>query len=245
LTAHISIKAIKLARIINNRSYASALLKGVAAGVEHERLLRFLNCRTIVDIGASRGQFALVARQCFPEVRIFSFEPLAEPCDRFRSIFSSDDKVSLFPLAIGPQSGEATIHVSGQDDSSSLLAIGKLQSELFPGTAEKRTEWVRIEPLHAILDESQIEAPAFLKLDVQGYELKALEGCEDLLDKFAYIYTECSFVELYEGQALAPKVIAWLQNHEFSLIGVYNMTYDKIGRAIQADFLFSSNAKEN
>ena len=65
-----AIRSYYVARIMNNRAYASALLKGVAAGVEHERLLRFLNCRTIVDIGASRGQFALVARQCFPEVRI-------------------------------------------------------------------------------------------------------------------------------------------------------------------------------
>ena len=137
------------------------------------------------------------------------------------------------------------IHVSERDDSSSILAIGILQSKLFPGTAEERTERIRVEPLNAILNETQIEAPAFLKLDVQGYELKALEGCKDLLSKFAYVYAECSFLELYEEQALAHKVIEWLRKQGFSLIGVYNMSYDERGRAIQADFLFLADVKEN
>jgi len=81
-------------------------------------------------------------------------------------------------------------------------------------------------------------SPALLKLDVQGFELEALKGCEDLLHCFAWVYAECSFVELYEGQALADGVIAWLRERGCVLSGVYNMTYDKQGRAVQADFLF-------
>ncbi|MGH9448085.1 MAG: FkbM family methyltransferase [Terriglobia bacterium] len=46
------------------------------------------------------------------------------------------------------------------------------------------------------------------KLNVQGHELEALKACEDLLDRFAYVYVECSFMELYKGQALADEVIA-------------------------------------
>jgi len=84
-----------------------------------------------------------------------------------------------------------------------------------------------------------IQPPAFLKLDVQGFELEALRGCEDLLDRFACVYAECSFVEMYAGQALADEVIAWLRDRGFRLRGVHNMVYDRGGRAIQADFLFT------
>jgi len=45
--------------------------------------------------------------------------------------------------------------------------------------------------------------------------------------------------EKYEGQALAHEVIEYLSQHGFKLAGVYNMSYDKEGIAIQADFLFS------
>lgn len=83
-----------------------------------------------------------------------------------------------------------------------------------------------------------IASPILLKLDVQGYELQALRGCETLLDAFAWVYCECSFVELYQGQALADEVIAWLRAHGLRLIGVYNMAFDHAARAVQADFLF-------
>ncbi len=48
-----------------------------------------------------------------------------------------------------------------------------------------------------------LAAPALLKLDVQGFELQALSGCEDLLERFARVTVECSFVALYAGQAFA------------------------------------------
>ena len=45
-------------------------------------------------------------------------------------------------------------------------------------------------------------------------------------------------MELYEGQALADEVIAYLANYSFKLKGVYNTFYDKKGIAVQGDFLF-------
>jgi len=86
-----------------------------------------------------------------------------------------------------------------------------------------------------------IKAPAMLKLDVQGFELDALVGCEGLMERFSHVYVECSFMELYTGQALADEVILWLKERNFRLRGVYNVFYDKEGQAIQGDFLFKWN----
>ena len=93
-------------------------------------------------------------------------------------------------------------------------------------------------PLKSILKKDEIAEPALLKIDVQGYELEALVGGEEILGKFSYIYVECSFIELYEGQALVHEVIQYLSKHQFYLNGVYNLSYDNVGRAIQGDFLF-------
>ena len=32
-----------------------------------------------------------------------------------------------------------------------------------------------------------------LKIDVQGFELEVLQGCETIVTNFDYIYCECSF----------------------------------------------------
>ena len=50
--------------------YFYAIVHGVVAGVEHTQVLYRLSCRTVIDIGANRGQFALVTRRCFPEAQI-------------------------------------------------------------------------------------------------------------------------------------------------------------------------------
>tara|TARA_R110000868_G_scaffold107750_1_gene294676 strand:- start:15741 stop:16487 length:747 start_codon:yes stop_codon:yes gene_type:complete len=232
----------KALSLIRNAGYRRGLRVGVGAAIEHERILKSLLCRTVVDVGANRGQFALVARGCFPDAKIHSFEPLAGPREQFGKVFSGDANVALYPLALGDEVGEQTIHVSARDDSSSLLPIGDLQSQLFPGTAEARQETISISTLERVIGAKEIVHPALLKLDVQGYELSALQGCGELLRRFRYIYVECSFVELYEGQALASEIVAYLLARNFKLNGAYNLHYDPMGIAVQCDLLFESHA---
>jgi FkbM family methyltransferase len=233
-------KGKKLVAILKLPYYRTKMFHHrVAAAVEHSRVLSGLDCRTVVDIGANRGQFALVARRCLPKTRVISFEPLPAAATKFRAVFSGDDQVTLHEVAIGPAPGNATIHISRRDDSSSLLPITSTQVALFPGTEEAATTTVRVAPLRQFILAPDILPPALLKLDVQGYELEALRGCEDMLGQFAFVYAECSFMELYAGQALADEVIAWLRDRRFRFRGVHNTEYDRGGRAIQADFLFA------
>lgn len=232
-------KIEKLLRVMARGRYRRAFLQhGVAAGVEHEPLLKQISCRTVVDIGANRGQFALVAGEIFPDAQIFSFEPLTQPAETFQRVFAGRP-VKLFPVAVGPTRGRELIHLSARDDSSSLLPITPAQSALFPGTEEVATVTVDVSPLADQLCQEQIIAPALLKIDVQGFELSVLKGCEELLPYFRFAYIECSFVELYEGQAMASEVIAWMATNGFALRGAYNSSFDLVGRAIQADFFFS------
>ena len=192
----------KLFSILRIPSLRSALLRhGVAAGVEHLPVLRHPDkqgMQTIIDIGANRGQFALAARFAIPEAKIISFEPLQEPAEVFRSVFAGDPLTTLQQMAIGKTEMETSIHVSRSDDSSSLLPITNLQSELFPNTGEKETRTVQVKRLEKAIDVSALPSPMLLKIDVQGMELQVLNGIGTFLKEFGFIYTECSFMELYK-----------------------------------------------
>ena len=61
---------------------------------------------------------------------------------------------------VGPQAGEAPIHVSARDDSSSLLPITARQSELFPGTAAAGMATIRVLRLADALPAAEIAARA-------------------------------------------------------------------------------------
>lgn len=213
----------------------------VMAGVEHKAVLR-RPISTVVDIGANRGQFALAAR-AITNARVISFEPLPSVAAIFRRLFANDSAVRLHVAAIGDKSENKLIHLSARDDSSSLLEIGEAQSANFPGTHEVGTLEVTVAPLDAFVSEDEIVRPAMLKLDVQGFEMQALAGCESLIENFDFVYCECSFVELYKEQKLAKDVILYLGKLGFGLSGIYNAAYDRAGNCIQADLLFTQLGK--
>ena len=148
----------------------------------------------------------------------------------------------LFPAANVYAFGRRQMHVSARDDSSSLLPISPGQVEFAPGTQEARREDVVLAPLDQFIRAEDIAGPALLKLDVQGFELEALKGCETLLSRFNHIYVEISFFPLYEGQVLAAELIEWLAARGFHVSAAGNPSYGKDRRIVQMDMLFTRAA---
>jgi FkbM family methyltransferase len=228
-------RAIKLSRLLAFPAGRLGLRHGVAATVERWRALAAFEVVTVVDVGADEGQFVLLASPAFADAAVCSFEPLTEPAARLRAVFGA--KARLFEAAIGPCDKEATIYVSRRVDSSSLLPIAR-QTEVFPGTELKEQRAVRVAPLATFFRAEATRAPALLDIDFQGFELEALKGCESLLPLFQYVYVECSFIELYRGQALVDDVILYLCQGNFRLSGVQNRIDDPDGSPVEANFLF-------
>jgi FkbM family methyltransferase len=230
----------KMLRVLWITEYRSAFLRTcVVASTEHDRILGGLQLNTVVDIGANRGQFALCIRRLYPQAQIFSFEPLRKPASAWVRNFAADTRARLFNKAVALQSGSATMHVSRWDVSSSLLPFAQAQHDNFVLTEEASREVVETTTLEECIEEPLIRESALLKLDVQGFELSALQGCGRLLERFNYVYVEASFIELYVGQALATEVIEFLFSRGFNLVCVANLSYGASARPIQADFLFS------
>lgn len=230
----------KLLRVLWIREYRAAFLRTrVAASAEHDAILQGLALDTVVDIGANRGQFALCVRRWYPQAQIYSFEPLRKPAETYRRTFAGDARATLFDAAVSAAAGSASMHVAKWDSSSSLLPIAQAQNDNFPFTEEQSRETVRLVRLGDCLDANSFGRCSLLKLDVQGSELAALQGCEDLLNKFKYVYVEASFIELYVGQALATDVVAFLLANGFALTCVANLSSGRSKRPIQADFLFT------
>ncbi|MCK1473603.1 FkbM family methyltransferase [Bradyrhizobium sp. 197] len=231
------IRIRKLLHAAGSSSGRRALKLGVAASIEHSSALRDVEYRSVVDIGANVGQFALFAREQYPKANIFSFEPLDDCWSTYKKIFQDDANVHLYRCGIGSADTEATINVANANDSSSMLAPAATQIEAF-GTQVNTTKKVELRRLTTLLQEDQIVFPALLKIDVQGFELEVLRGCEELLPSFDTLYVEASYVELYEGQALVGEVIDFLNHRGFELRGVFNQHVDPTRGPLQADFMF-------
>ena len=219
-------------------AYRGALRHGVAAAVEHDAVPFGPVFRTVVDVGAHSGQFALVARRRFPHARLVCLEPLDGPRRRLERVLAGAPGAQVLPLAAAAEDGEAELIVAAADDSSSLLPMTELQTETFPGTGEVGRATVRTARLDSLLAAADLARPALLKVDVQGAELAVLRGAEGILKAIDEVLVECSFAELYRGQAFANEVIAHLGARGFSLAAVCSPVERPRGRLIQADLLF-------
>jgi FkbM family methyltransferase len=230
------LRAEKVVRLAATPAYWRSLKNRVIPATEHVKVDFRGDVTTVFDVGASRGQFALFALQRFPSAHVVCFEPLSD-ARRVLERVLPDQRVAIHPIALGTERSEVNLHVSRLDDSSSLLPIGYRQIRAFPGTQEERIERVRVGLLRDYLT-SETPGPTLLKIDVQGYELPVLRGAGPALAHVDEIYAECSFVELYTGQALIGEVVSWLRNAGFGLAGVYGVVRARSGTCLQADCLF-------
>jgi len=180
-----------------------------------------------------------VARRFNPDARIEAFEPLDDQADIFEKVFAQDPRVALHRCALGSAEGTSAINVSNSPDSSSLLPISELQTQHFPGTGRANSVEITVKRLDQCLSADILGDKPLLKIDVQGFELELLKGATGLLPAIDTVYVECSFIELYEGQALAYEVIDFLRAQGFALKGIYNPCYDAKGACIQADLAFN------
>ena len=244
VAADIRRKLFKALHLLRTPRYRPPLALGVAAACEHETLLAGLPVRTVIDVGANKGQFALLALELFPEATVHAFEPLAAPFARLAAWSAGEARLVRHRLALAATAGPATMQVTARVDSSSLRAVTDRQVSVFPGTHAVGTERVDTARLDGVLAPARLRPPILLKIDVQGSELDVLTGAGALLDLVAWVYVECSFEELYAGQALAPEVAAFLAAKGFVPVVHWNVARDRAGHPIQADILFNRSSTE-
>lgn len=156
--------------------------------------------RTILDIGASHGQFAGDALRAFPGVTIYSFEPIPECFEELVTMSKAAPTVHPIKLAISDHDGEQDLWVSSFRDSSSLQEMLPAHVEAWPHTAIEKKITVQLKPLDAAVAGFDLEAPMLVKIDVQGHELAVIRGGRATLARCDRVMLECNFAPLYAGQ---------------------------------------------
>lgn len=179
----------------------------VLPGYEHRDVLN-IGFDTIIDVGANKGQFSLIANE-LKHCKIFAFEPLKSAGNTYEKIFSNSNNIKLFKKALGSSKSKQIINISAKDDSSSILEITPNQTNYFKGTEKKDELEVNIVPLNACVKSTMLNKKTLLKIDVQGFELEVLKGANNVLKHINYIYCECSYIEFYSGQPLVNEIINW------------------------------------
>lgn len=166
------------------------------------KLLASHGIRTVLDVGANDGDYAISLLSGGYQGRIISFEPLPYAWERLRQRAGKYQNWSIAPrIALSSEDGDADFHEAGNSFSSSLLSITQTHVEAAPESLTVATIKVPTRTLDRALPELGCDGPVFLKLDVQGAERMVLQGAKASLNgPIVGVQLEMSLARLYEGQ---------------------------------------------
>ena len=123
---------------------------------------------TFVDLGANVGVFSLYAAKAVgPEGCVLAIEPSPAMLERLRFNVNANGfrNVRIAAVAVGEARGEATFHTMP-------AAHGSASLHQMPGSTAQIT--VPVEPLCALLEAHGIARVDAMKVDIEGYEDRAL-----------------------------------------------------------------------
>jgi FkbM family methyltransferase len=140
------------------------------------------------DIGAHAGNRVRAFRQL--GARVVAVEPQPDFVRLLRAFYGRDRQVVIVPLAAGRRPGEATLFVSDRTPTvSTLSAAWRQRVQQDPSFA--RVAWreggrVTLTTLDALIAEHGM--PAFIKIDVEGYEGEVLAGLSHAVPALSFEY---------------------------------------------------------
>jgi len=183
----------------------------------------------IIDGGTNKGDLTYkFLRMYHNKCTVHCFEPIPELAKALEDKFKKFDQVTIHNKALGDENKNISFYVTNFNPASSVLKPAE------PSYTIKQTIDVDQVRLDEILN-SEID---ILKLDLQGYEIQALIGCEKLLPQTKLILTEVEFDTLYENQPLFGEVDTFLREKGFKLFNLYDIYTDENGQLSSADALY-------
>lgn len=187
------------------------------------------NPRTIFDIGAYKGEFALLSKLVWKDCEIVCFEPLSQQVKLLKGIAESIPKMKVIEGVVGEE--KKIIEFNEAETASSCLneqiEQGFLKTEKSMNT------------LVNYISDYNLNKPDLLKIDTQGYEYQVLIGAEDILGSVDVILAELNFIDIHKNVYLAADVINFLDKKDFVLYDIAEIHRRPFDNAIwQTDFIF-------
>jgi FkbM family methyltransferase len=130
----------------------------------------------VFDVGANRGDWTRFLLRRRPAARVVLFEPAAGCFPHIQPLL--DDRVQLERSAVGAAIGTIQLWSSGPTDGAA--SVHPRHDSLFGGRQFTAAE-VPITTLDAFIVQRGFARVDFVKLDIEGHELAALQGAQDSL----------------------------------------------------------------
>jgi len=220
---------------IKNKKYLYDPNKNLIKSINHFKI------KSVIDVGANKGQFALRLLENNFEGNILSFEPLFEEHELLNKLSLKKKNWKIAKrCALGKKQGLQKFYISGNRESSSLLKILKKHKDLRPESKTIETKKVIIDKLDNFKNDIiNLKKNLLLKIDAQGSEIDVLKGATKVLKYIKCFFIEVSLVSLYKNQKLWLDIIEYMQKHNYKVWSIDQLLKNNdTGQTYQVDIFF-------
>jgi FkbM family methyltransferase len=188
----------------------------------------------IVDVGAAWGDFTRMATRLMPGTTVLLMEPLVEYDASLRRLLTEIPKTHLVQAAAADYVGQMTINVHGDLVGSSLMHEWDEPAEV-----NGKPRDVAVTTIDAEMAKLGHPENVWLKIDVQGAELKVLAGAEETLRRTALLVVETTLFNTFADGPVTGDVMAFMAARGFVLYDIAGFLYRPLdGALMQIDVAF-------
>jgi FkbM family methyltransferase len=208
-------------------------------------LLKDQQVKGILDAGASDGRESRKLLRKFPDAQVYAFEPNPLYAQALEQYKQQDTRFHPFYLALSDTESQTDLYITESPGCTSLFAPGKSLKEREPKGAAVQTiqkvKTVTIDQWSKNNGEPNIEV---MKFDIQGGELKALQGAVHVLcNSTLLVFIEVWFNPAYEGGALFSDIDSYFRKLDYLLLDIFKPKYDSNGLLMWANAIFLNSEK--
>lgn len=159
--------------------------------------------KVVYDIGAADGGWTRMALDIWPKANYVCFEPLDErKNDLFELKRTLPKQIQVEQCGVGDDDGELAIGVTDFLWDSSFAYAGSSSRS------------VPVRKLDTMIKDG-LPKPSFMKIDVQGFEKRVLDGAKNNLASVDLILLECSFFNFCADMTTLDVTISYMTSIGF------------------------------
>ena len=216
--------------------------------VHLKRFFKHFAVDCVFDVGANKGQYRDMLRTRVGYTGpVISFEPIPELATELRARAAETSNWYIEEVALDEKVGVRPFNIMAGDQFSSLREPSHEDVDIFRDTNEiVRIVEVEVSTLavhYAKYFDKLGFRNAFLKLDTQGNDLRAVEGAGDAISNFIGLQSELSIRRIYDQTSDIHAALPFYQSKGFELSALVPNNAGHFPRLIEIDcIMFRSDA---
>jgi FkbM family methyltransferase len=184
--------------------------------------------RMVLDIGAYEGYWTEDFLGVFPNARILMFEAQESKREILLRVLREHSNVEL-EIAL----------LSSKDDELVQFEMDETNSRIEKVSQDSTLKTSKTKTLNSIFEQNKYPLPDFVKIDIQGHEIEAMKGGEQIVRNAEFVLLECTVLDLGNNPPMIIEVFNYMEGLNFQLYDISQFMRRPSDKALfQIDALF-------